>query len=146
MDEILDDAGPGKALQVSARLAELDALALDVADAEPLADQGVEPSAAHHDLTPGLRAGQADVLEGFGLDEGQRLTRACPVGEEITVALQAAARDRAYGADRAQRVLVPMLMASTCMASIIPSVRGRANGINSCSVSTAGSAGWGVRP
>jgi hypothetical protein len=32
VDEILDDARPGEALQVQARLADLDADALDVAD------------------------------------------------------------------------------------------------------------------
>jgi hypothetical protein len=130
VDEIFDDPGAGQLLQVAARLAELDAQTLDVADAETLADQVVEPDVTHHDLPPGLGAGQADVLERFGLDEGQRLAGAGPVGEEIAVALQALPRDRADGADRAQRLAGPMLMASTYIPSIIASVRGLANRVN----------------
>ncbi len=104
VDKVLDDAAAGQPLQVEARLAKLDPLAFDVADPEPLADQVVDPDAAHHDLPPRLRAGQADVLQYFGLDQGQRLTRAGPAGEEVAVALQAMAGDGLDGADRTQRV------------------------------------------
>jgi len=96
--------GARQLLQVQARLAEFDALALDVADAEALADQVVEPAAAHYDLAAGPRAGQADVFDGLGLDQGQRLPRAGPVGEEVAVTLQAVTGHRADGADRSQRV------------------------------------------
>ena len=82
VDEIFDDPGAGELLQVTARLAELDAQALDVADAETLADQVVEPDVTHHDLPPGLGAGQADVLERFGLDQGQRLPGPAPSGKK----------------------------------------------------------------
>ena len=62
MDEVFDDAGAGELLQMTARLAELHAQAFDVADTEPPANQVVDPDAAHHDLPPGLGAGQADIL------------------------------------------------------------------------------------
>src|SRR5215510_7751013 len=69
VDEVLDDAGADEFLQVAAGLADLDAEALHVADTEPLADQVIQPDAAHHHLAAGLRAGQADVLEDLGLDQ-----------------------------------------------------------------------------
>ncbi len=80
VDEILDDAGPGETLQVPARLADLHAEALDVAETKALADQVVNPDAAHHDLPAGLRPAEADVLEYLGLDQGQRLSRPGPIG------------------------------------------------------------------
>jgi hypothetical protein len=104
VDEVLDDAGAGELLQMEARLADLDPFTFDVADPEPLADQVVDPHTAHHDLSPGLRARQADVLQSFGLDESQSLTGARPVGEKVAVALQAMAGDGTDGIDRAQRL------------------------------------------
>ena len=104
MDEVFDDAGAGELLQVEAWLAELDAQAFDVAHVESLADQVVDPHAAHHDLAPGLRSGQADNIERFGLYQGQRFAGTGTAGEEVAVALQAVAGDRADGADRAQRI------------------------------------------
>ena len=59
VDEILDAAGPGEALQVQARLADLDADALDIADPEAL-------------------AGEADVFEYFRFDQGQRVPGRAP--------------------------------------------------------------------
>src|SRR5713101_6891298 len=102
--EILDDPGAGEPLQVQARLAELDSETLDLADAEALADQVVDPDAADHDLPTGLRPGEADVSEHLGLDEGKRLSGRGPAGEEVAVALQAVACDRADGFDRGQRI------------------------------------------
>jgi hypothetical protein len=48
-------------------------------------------------LAAGLRAGQADVFEHFGLDQGQRLAGSGAAGEELEVTLQALAGDRARG-------------------------------------------------
>ena len=42
---------------------------------KPLADEVVQPHAAHDDLAPRLRAGQADVLEHLGLDQRERAAR-----------------------------------------------------------------------
>ena len=61
---------------MQARLAELDADALHLADAEALADEVVQPHAADDDLPAGLGAGEADVLEHLGLDQRQRAARA----------------------------------------------------------------------
>ncbi len=87
MQEVLDDAGAGELLQVAAGLAQLDPDALDVADPEPLADQVVYPDAAHHDLPPGLCAGEADIFESLGFDQGQGLPGGGSVAEELAVAL-----------------------------------------------------------
>ena len=76
VDELVDDPGPRQRLQVEARLAELDADALDLADAEALPDEVVQPHAADDDLPPRLGAGEADVLERLGLDQRQRAARA----------------------------------------------------------------------
>lgn len=50
MDEVLDDPWPGELLQVLAGLAQRNAVALDHADAEPLADQFVQPYTANRQL------------------------------------------------------------------------------------------------
>ena len=49
--EVVDDPGPRQRLQVKARLAELDALALDLPDEEALADELVQAHPAGDDLT-----------------------------------------------------------------------------------------------
>src|SRR5215475_2108522 len=102
VDEVLDDAGAGEFLQVAAGLADLDAEAFHIADAEPLADQVVQPDAAHHYLAAGLRAGEADVFEGFGLDQRERVARVGVVGE-VPVTGQALARDGGHRLDGGER-------------------------------------------
>jgi hypothetical protein len=69
---------PRQPLQVQARLAQPDPQALDLTDPKALADQVVEPHAAHHHLPAGLGAGEADALQNFGLDQGQCLAGAAP--------------------------------------------------------------------
>src|SRR5262249_61036465 len=104
VEEVVDDAGPRERLQVQARLAELDTEALDGADHEALADQVVQPDAADDDLTPRLHARQRDGLERLRLDQRQRAARSLPVGTEVPVTLEAAARDRADEIDRRERL------------------------------------------
>ena len=94
MQKLVDDPRPRQRLQVQARLAELDAEALDAADREPLADEVVEAHAADDDLPPRLRPGQADVLEHLGLDQRQRPARAGSVRAEVAVALEPLPGDR----------------------------------------------------
>src|SRR4051812_22422646 len=61
VDHLLDDPRPRERLQVGARLAELDAEALDLADAEALPDEVVQAHAADDDLAARLGASQADL-------------------------------------------------------------------------------------
>src|SRR5437870_4127088 len=51
VDEVVDDPRARERLEMQARLAELDAVALDLADAEALADEIVEPHPAHRQLS-----------------------------------------------------------------------------------------------
>ena len=106
MQELVDDPGPGQRLKVQARLAELDAETLDLADGEPLADQVVQAHAAGHDLTARLRAAEADVLEHLGFDQRDRIAGAPPVAE-VPVALEPLPGNSANGLDGAERVGVP---------------------------------------
>ncbi|MBV9451985.1 MAG: hypothetical protein JO345_39480 [Streptosporangiaceae bacterium] len=103
MDEVLDDAGPGELLKVQARFAQLGAHALHLADVEPLADQVVQADATHHDLAAGLRAGQAGVLDGLGLDQRQRGPGLRAIGEVVPVPLQPLAGHGANRTDRGER-------------------------------------------
>src|SRR5262249_14432045 len=93
MDELLDDPRPRHLLQVEARLAELDAVALDRPDEEALADQVVEAGAAHRQLTSRATRRQADVLDDVLLHQRQRLARLGAVGEVVAVAFEPLARD-----------------------------------------------------
>src|SRR5262249_28205999 len=102
MGEILDDPGPGHALEMHARLAELDADALDRAHAEALPDQVVEPDTADGDLSPRLARRQADPLDLLRLDERQRLARLRAVREEMPVADEALARQHRHRVARPQ--------------------------------------------
>src|SRR5581483_4903377 len=90
-------------LQMLARLAQLDAVALDVADTELLADEIVQLHAAHGDLPARLAHAEPDVLDVLGLDERQRLPGLRAVGVEVPVALEPLASERPHGVDRLQR-------------------------------------------
>src|ERR1022692_1254565 len=86
--EILDDAGPRHLLEVRARLAQLNAEALDVADAEAPADEIVHLHPAQRHLSPRLAECQPDVLDDRSVDQRQSLTGAGPGLVEVAVALQ----------------------------------------------------------
>src|SRR5215471_7152559 len=107
VDQVFDDAGPGELLQVQAGFAEFDAQALDVADLKSLADQLVEAHTPGHNLTPGLRAAERDVLKRLGFDQRQRLTGRGPVVVEVAVALQTDTGDRGHRLDRRDRIARP---------------------------------------
>jgi hypothetical protein len=83
-----DQPRPRHQLQLQARLAELDAVALDISDHESLADHVVEPYAAHGQLAAGLTRVEADVCQDFVLDERQRPAGRRPRRLELAVALQ----------------------------------------------------------
>ena len=70
---------------MQARLAEFDAQTLDIPDPKAPADQLVEPYAPHDHLTARLSAGQADVLQRFGLDQRQRLAGLGALPAEVAV-------------------------------------------------------------
>src|SRR5215213_976657 len=88
MDEVLDDPGPRQRLEVRARLAELDAVALDLPDAEALADQIVQPDAPYGELPPRPAGRQSHVVDRLGLDERERLARQRALGMELPVTLE----------------------------------------------------------
>jgi hypothetical protein len=118
MDQLLDDPRPRHLLKVSARLADLDTEALDVAHPEALADQIVQPHPAHHHLTARLGAGEPNILQHFRLDQRQRLAGLGALVVEVAVAHEPLARQRVGGIDRAESTgamasLGPMLIAST---------------------------------
>ena len=98
MDEPLDHARLRQRLEVRARLAELDADALDVSHAEPLADERVEVDAARVHLTPARSRRELDAvlgrhpLERLLRDEGQRAARPGAVRVVAPVADEALAR------------------------------------------------------
>src|SRR6266540_2975297 len=89
---------------MQARLAELDAKALDLADPKAPADQLVQPHAADHHLTARLAAAETDVLQHLRLDQRQRLARLGAALVEVAVALEPLARQRAGGVDPGDRV------------------------------------------
>src|SRR5690242_2541653 len=102
MCELPDDPRPRHRLEVQARLAELDAVALDVADAEALPDEVVQPHAADGQLPSRLPRREADSLDLLGLHERQRLARLRPVRAEVAVALEPPPGECAHRLDRAQ--------------------------------------------
>ena len=102
MDEVVDDPGPRQLLQVETRLAELDAVALHVADPEALANQVVQAYAAHGHLAARLARREADVGDDLVLDERQRLAGPGTVRAEVTVAVEPLAGDRPRGLDRSE--------------------------------------------
>jgi hypothetical protein len=86
-----------------ARLAQLDAVALDVPDAEALADEVVEPDPAHRELAPRPAGREAHVVDDLALDERQRLTGRRALGMEVAVALETLAGGGANGVHGPQR-------------------------------------------
>src|SRR5262245_39435468 len=104
MRELPHDPRAGEALQVGARLAQLDAVAEHVADQEAPPDEVVQAHPADRDLParrPGRQVGAHDDLV---LDERDRLPRAGSVRVEVPVALEALAGESAYRVDRVQRL------------------------------------------
>src|SRR5205823_14719123 len=99
VDELPRDPRPRHLLQVRARLAELDGVALDLADAEALADQVVEPQAARRQLPPCRARQEADVLHGLLLDERQRPPRLGAVREVVAISLEPLAGNGPDGLD-----------------------------------------------
>ena len=87
-----------------ARLAELDAGALDIADPEPPADQIVEPHAPDGHLAARMRPRQAHVLRRLGLDQRQRLARLGAIGAEVPVSPEPFTRQRRSRPDRQERL------------------------------------------
>ena len=98
----------GQRLQVRARLAELDAAALDVADAKALADERVQAHAARRELTARLARRELDavlggeLLELLALDQRQVLLgRGARL--ELAIAAKSCAGDRLDALDRVDR-------------------------------------------
>ena len=104
VDQVLDDPGPRQLLQMQARLAQLDARALNVPDPETPAHQLVKPHSPHNHLTARLRTGQSHVLERLGLDQRQCLARLCAILIEVPVAAQPFTCDRGSRRDRLERL------------------------------------------
>jgi len=98
--ELLDDPRPRHRLEMPARLAELHAEALDLADAEALADERVEVDAARRHLPPRRASRQADRLDVLSLHECQRLTRLGAAVAKVAISVEAFAGDGADGVDR----------------------------------------------
>lgn len=113
MDQLLDDPRPRHLLKVPARLADLDAKALDVAHPEALADQIVQPHPAHHHLTARLGAGEPDILQHFRLDQRQRLAGLGALVVEMTVPMSPLPASALAESTGAMASLGPMLIAST---------------------------------
>ena len=92
---------------MGARFTQLDAHALDIADAEPLADEVVDVDAArHHVAARGARLEHDAVLalhrlDCLGGDERERAARRGVSVEEVAVALEATTGERA---DRLHRL------------------------------------------
>ena len=84
---------------MSAWLAQLDAEALHVADAEALADEGVDVHATDGHLAPGFSGLKPHVLHGLRGDERERLPRWRAVWVEVTVAFEPFPRHGLDGVD-----------------------------------------------
>ena len=104
MQQVVDDPRPRQRLQVETRLAELDADALDIADAEAPPDQVVQPYTADDDLPSRLGPGQANVLERLCLDQRQRVPGSLAAGAVVPVALEPAPRNRTDRLDGRKRL------------------------------------------
>ena len=102
MSECLDDPRSRHLLEMTTRLAEFHAEALDLADAEAFADEAVDIHIAHGHLSSSRARLQPDVLHNLGGNERQRLARGSPVGVEMTVALESLPGDRPHGLDSPQ--------------------------------------------
>jgi len=69
MSQRLDDSRPGHLLQVSARLAEFHAEALDLANTEAFANEAVDIDTAQGHLPSSLAGPQPNVLDNLGGDK-----------------------------------------------------------------------------
>jgi len=112
MHETHDHSGLGHRLEVQARLAELDALTLDITDAEATADQGIEidPPSQHVPARSG-RLERDSVLglervDGLCCDQSDRATCRSLGLVEVPVALQSATGNRANTVDRSRQLPV----------------------------------------
>src|SRR5438067_458382 len=92
MGQLLDDPRPGHRLEMPTRLAELDAVALDLADAEALADEPVEVDAAGRHLPTRRAVRKPDGLDLLRLDERERLAGLRAALAVVPVALEALSR------------------------------------------------------
>src|SRR3954469_25975443 len=103
MGEVLDQARARHLLQVQARLAELHAVTLDVAHGEALADEVVQPHAAHGELPPRRAGCKVGVVDGLALDELERLAGLRSRRKEVPVAYESLPADRAHRQDGVER-------------------------------------------
>src|SRR5438874_4859509 len=103
MHEGFDHSGLGQGLQMGARFAELDAFALDIADAEPLAHELVDVDAAREHVAAGR--GRLDRDVSLARDGVRRLSRdqrdrparwRISIRPVIAIALEPAARARLH--------------------------------------------------
>ena len=100
MDEVFDDPWPCELLQVPAGFAQRNAVAFDLADAKPLADQFVQPYTADRQLPSCSARWQPHLVDDLLLNECESTSRRCASRIEVAIALQALARD---GLDRLDR-------------------------------------------
>src|SRR5262249_15700134 len=137
MEKVLDDPGPRQPLQVRARLAQLHARALDVSDAEPPADQVVQPYAAHHNLAARLGSGKPDLRQRLRLDRRERhAPRVLTKCRSPTRPLPASAVTESTGAIES---LGPMLISSTCTTPSSGQIAHRPSDFRSARVGGRGS-------
>jgi hypothetical protein len=71
--ERLDDPGPRHFLEMPTRLAEFDAEAFDLADAEVFANEAVDIDVAHGHLPSSLTRLESDLFHNIGCNERKRL-------------------------------------------------------------------------
>src|SRR6185503_2169099 len=94
VDELLDDPRPRHLLEVEARLAEHDAVALDRADPELLPHEVVEARTRDRHLPVRRARLEAGPANDVALDQRQSQPRTGAVGEEVAVAVEPLAGDR----------------------------------------------------
>src|SRR5260370_18885583 len=114
---------------MQARLAEPDAQARDLPHPESPADQLIQPHAADNRLTARLGTRQADVLQRFRLDQGQRLAGHRALGKEMPIAPQSLPGERADEVDGHDRVARPDVDCLDCHMPIIAASAARSNPI-----------------
>lgn len=82
MDQVVDDPRPGELLQVAAGLAQCNAVAFDLADAKPLADQVVQPYTANRQLPSCAARWEPDLVDDLLLNECESTSRGAPIGSK----------------------------------------------------------------
>jgi hypothetical protein len=85
---------------MAARLTELHAEALDLADAKALANKSVDVDITHGHLPPGIAWLQSDLLDNLGCDERKRLARRSSGSVEMPVTFEPLPSDSLHGLDR----------------------------------------------